>query len=525
MKTYLMKHRGLWFLVSVLVLVMLSCNLIADILPEEEESDLEGDVPVSEYTPYVPEEGAPAAPMLTGDDFSCSFFVSPSGSDDSPGGEDQPWATFQYAADTAQPGDFICFRDGVYALDDVVRINNSGTEEAMIVFIAYPGERPILDGGGEVSEMLMLEQGASLLRFSGFTLQNFRIWGIEVSGENRYLHFDYLEIIGGESAIHFTYGESSEGPPAEGPVEYITLEDSLIHGSVYSAVDCTPGPCNHMIVRRVEVYGTGLVGESHYGSDGIEFARGYPVLVEDCYVHDNGGDGIDLNSRDRDGYATGVIVRRNRVVRNHLNGIKLWAGGRIENNIVWGQGNSAIWAGTFHSVLEVINNTVAYNMYDPAFGERNWVFVVGYPEELDEPQVELLMVNNIFAFNTGPQLGDPTALYLGSGVKVTEHHNLYFSKADEEITAEFLGREISRQDIEGGTWADLTGQGVGSLVLDPLFLSEWPDVDLHLQAGSPAIDAGDPDTCPETDVFGDPRPLDGDSDGDPSCDMGAIEQQ
>jgi hypothetical protein len=47
--------------------------------------------------------------------------------------------------------------------------------------------------------------------------------------------------------------------------------------------------------------------------------------VEDCYVHDNGGDGIDLNSRDREGYATGVIVGRNRVVRNHLNGIKLWA--------------------------------------------------------------------------------------------------------------------------------------------------------------------------------------------------------
>jgi len=23
--------------------------------------------------------------------------------------------------------------------------------------------------------------------------------------------------------------------------------------------------------------------------------------------------------------------------------IKLWAGGRMENNLVWGQGNSAIW--------------------------------------------------------------------------------------------------------------------------------------------------------------------------------------
>jgi len=231
-----------------------------------------------------------------------------------------------------------------------------------------------------------------------------------------------------------------------------------------------------------------------------------------------------LNSRDREGHATGVVVRRNRVVRNHLNGIKLWAGGRIENNLVWGQGNSAIWAGTFHSTLEVINNTIAYNMYDPTFGERNWALVVGYPEEIDEPQVELLLVNNIFAFNGGPQLGDPTGLYLGSGVQVTEHHNLYFSRANEEITAEFLGTEVSRQDFENGTWTDRTGQGQGSLAVEPLFVSGWPEVDLHLQTGSPAIDAGDNDACPAEDVYGSTRPEDGDGDGDSACDIGAIEQ-
>jgi hypothetical protein len=278
-----------------------------------------------------------------------------------------------------------------------------------------------------------------------------------------------------------------------------------------------------MTVRRVEVYGTGLGGESHYGSDGIEFARGYPVLIEDCYVHDNGGDGIDLNSRDREGHAEGVIVRRNRVVRNHLNGIKLWGGGLIENNIVWGQGNSAIWSGTFHSTLVVINNTIAYNMWDVSYSERNWAYVVGYPEEIDNPQVELLMANNIIAFNTGPQVGDPTGLYLGTGVKITEHHNLYFSREEEEITAEFLGMEISRQDLASGGWTYRTGQGQGNLTVDPLFISGWPEVDLHLQVGSPALDSGDSDICPVVDVFGNPRPNDGDGDGNPGCDIGAVE--
>jgi hypothetical protein len=437
---------------------------------------------------------------------ACTYYVAPGGSDDAPGTEAQPWATFQHAADTAQPGDAICLRGGTYPAEET-HLTQSGTAEAPITFIAYPGESPILDGGGSAGELLILDQGTSYLRISGFTLRKFTIWGMELSGENRYVQLDHLDIGGGEASIHFTYGESAESPPAEGPVEHITLEDSTIHGSQYSAVDCTPGPCNHMVIRRVEIYNTGLEGEAFYGSDGLEFARGYPVLVEDCYVHDNGGDGIDLNSRDRAGNATGVVVRRNRVVRNHLNGIKLWAGGRIENNVVWGQGNSAVWAGTFPSTLEVVNNTIAYNMWDPAYSERNWAFVAGYPEEMESPPVMLALVNNIFAFNADPIEGGVTGIYLGPGVSlVREGHNLYFSRADGEITAEFAsGREdpdFSRAEIADGTWASYTGQGQNDVTDDPLFVSGWPEVDLHLQAGSPAVNAGSAEGAPADDAEG-----------------------
>jgi hypothetical protein len=41
--------------------------------------------------------------------------------------------------------------------------------------------------------------------------------------------------------------------------------------------------------------------------------------------------------------------------------------------------------------------------------------------------------------------------------------------------------------------------------------------------GSPVIDAGDNDTCEETDQRGAPRPLDGDGVGDVVCDIGAVE--
>jgi len=253
-----------------------------------------------------------------------------------------------------------------------------------------------------VGDLFILYQGVSYVRVSGIVFRNFNYWGVSLDGDNQYIHLDHLMVDGGEAGVHFTYGDDEHDPPEGGQVDHITLEDSLITNSEYTGVDCTPGPCNDMIFRRLEIYGHGMVGEASWGADGLAIARGYPVLVEDCYVHDNGGDGIDLNSRDIGGYAEGVIVSRNRVVRNYQNGIKLWAGGRMENNIIWGQGLSAVWIGTFHSVLEVINNTIAYNSWDPSFSERSWVFSAGYPEEIVAlPEVDLLLVNNIFAFNTG----------------------------------------------------------------------------------------------------------------------------
>jgi hypothetical protein len=475
-------------------------------------SDTRG--PTVPAMPLTPEIALVPAPPVT-----CTHYVAPDGSDDAPGSEVQPWASFQHAAESAQPGDTVCFRGGAYPTEET-HLTRSGTLQAPITFVASPGESPILDGEGSTTELLILDQGVSYLRISGFTLRNFTIWGMELSGENRYVQLDHLDIAGGEAGIHFTYGESAESPAAEGPVEHITLENSVIHGSQYSAVDCTPGPCNHMVVRRVEIFATGLAGEAFYGSDGLEFARGYPVLVEDCYIHDNGGDGIDLNSRDRAGNATGVIVRRNRVVRNHLNGIKLWAGGRIENNLVWGQGNSAVWAGTWPSTLEVINNTIAYNMWDLSYSERNWALAIGYPEEMASPPVNLTLLNNLLAFNADPTDGGPTGIYLGPGVTlVREQNNLFCSRENGEITAEFVsGREpdVSRDEIADGAWARVSGQGHDDLTSDPLFVSGWPEVDLHLQAKSPAVDAGTAGGAPVDDLEGHPR--------DATPDIGAYEQ-
>jgi hypothetical protein len=214
---------------------------------------------------------------------------------------------------------------------------------------------------------------------TGFALTGYTIWGINMPGGNHDLRFDHIDIGGGEAGIHFTLGNSGEDPEY-GPVERITVEDSIIHDVMYTAVDCTPGPCNEMTFRRLEIYGAGMQGqEASFGADGLAVERGSLIWVMDSVIHDNGGDGIDLNSRDTQGFQY-VFVSGNQVYRNHLQGIKLWAGGAIIGNAIWGQGINPVMVGVFPGEHLIDGNTIAYNMWDPSYSARDYAVVVAYPE-------------------------------------------------------------------------------------------------------------------------------------------------
>jgi len=449
------------------------------------------------------EQAAPA-PELT-----CTHYVAPSGDNDNPGTAQAPWQTIQHAANAAQPADTVCVSAGSYSED--VTFPSSGTADAAITFAAAPGETATVLGS------LTLAPGTSYLRLSGFAVLGFPVWGVTLEGDNHHVLLSQLDVAGGEASVRFTVGYSEEAPEY-GPVSDVVLEDSILHDCAYEAVDCTPGPCDRMTFRRLEIYGAGSAPGADYGGDGLSVARGNDIVVEDSYIHDNGGDGIDLNSRDSAGNIPGIVVRRNRVVRNHLQGIKLWAGGRMESNLVWGQGVNPVMLGVHPGTYEVVNNTIAYNMYSPDYGARDYAFVAAYPDGGISPAIQLTLVNNIFAFNTGPGQGTPTGLYLGEGVQLTEHHNLYWSREDGEIEAEFVSGHdpwFTRAEIADGTWTAVTGQGQGSVTADPLFVSGWSGVDLHLQAGSPAVDAGSADGAPSDDAEGRPR--------DAAPDIGAYE--
>jgi hypothetical protein len=75
------------------------------------------------------------------------YYVAPDGSDGNPGTLAAPWTlAMAVGASGAEAGDTVYIRGGSYT--GAYSVTNSGTASAWITFQAYPGELPILDGGG-----------------------------------------------------------------------------------------------------------------------------------------------------------------------------------------------------------------------------------------------------------------------------------------------------------------------------------------------------------------------------------------
>ena len=79
------------------------------------------------------------------------FYVAPWGDDSNPGTFSQPWKTWDkaFAWDNGVgPGDVVYFRGGVYYRNStsIIYFYKYGTPDMPLMYLAYPGERPILDG-------------------------------------------------------------------------------------------------------------------------------------------------------------------------------------------------------------------------------------------------------------------------------------------------------------------------------------------------------------------------------------------
>ncbi len=87
-----------------------------------------------------------ALSLLTSTANAAIYYVSPTGSNANPGTQAAPFLTIQKGHDVAVAGDTIYVRGGTYNVSTEITLTRDGVSGKPISLLAYPGERPVIDG-------------------------------------------------------------------------------------------------------------------------------------------------------------------------------------------------------------------------------------------------------------------------------------------------------------------------------------------------------------------------------------------
>jgi hypothetical protein len=114
---------------------------------------------------------AGSAPALAAT--QATYYVSPSGDDANPGTIALPFKTVQHARDVVRTvnanmtGDiYVYLRGGNYPVTSTIDFvpSDSGTNGNRVIYSAYPGEKPILNGGVQVTGWTQHSETSGRLR-------------------------------------------------------------------------------------------------------------------------------------------------------------------------------------------------------------------------------------------------------------------------------------------------------------------------------------------------------------------------
>ncbi|HLK31136.1 MAG TPA: choice-of-anchor Q domain-containing protein [Puia sp.] len=402
--------------------------------------------------------------------FSTTYYVSPSGNDNSTGlSESTAFQTLQKGADATQPGDTVLVMNGTYTnsmwASLVMNINKQGTSSQWIVFKNYPGHTPVIQMSGN--------------------------WcGISISG-SAYIIVDGFTVIGNNDNVTLAYAQAQELNPdnpltsGSGITAQVDFNDHSIHSHHIIIRNCIVKKCggagigssqadymtvDHNTVSECAWYspydGSAISLYQLWNSDGVVTTKNF-VTNNTCY---NNRNYIPFFVADTITDGNGIIIDD---ARNTQNGSTLGAyqsSTYIANNVVFGNGGRGIHVFSSDNVT-VINNTSYYNCQSP---------------ELPGAELSAIYAGNVSFINNISVPHDalqPMGQYISTNI--TADHNVW-----------------------GANAATATPYGTNTLVGDPKFVNASTNglvADFHLQPGSIAANAGVKTNAPTTDHDGQAR--------------------
>jgi hypothetical protein len=476
-----------------------------------------------------PSEAATAvATLLQTPSTGTTYYVATNGVDNPQHGTlADPFASLQYAAGVAKPGDSVLVRGGTYRKLFTLTSANAGTLNAPITFAAYPGETAILDGtklsipGGQNG--LVTINGAGNIIIEGFTLQNYTtasvkdvpigiyVTGVADSDQIINNHVTKITTTAHATARGCANGIASQtsnalGIDAYGPVgttqNYITnlvlagnLVDHLLTGCSES-VSMTGNVSYFAILSNVVGNNNNIgIDATGWEDDGKTYDYARYGIVRGNTVHDihSRPTNPDYNYYGADGiYVDGgaqIIIEQNLIYRVDY-GLEIASetfghyGTNVtaRNNVIYGNTQVGISIGGSGNgnggtqYTDLLGNTL-YNNDTQHTGTGEFQIQFHATNNIFENNIEYANAQCLFDSMTPPSV---------QPVPATLNNNIYYcGKGASAAQFVWQGKSITGYS----SWPTKSGQDALSLFANPLFVSTTtPNFDVT--ATSPAIAAG-----------------------------------
>lgn len=411
---------------------------------------------------------SPALPM--------TYHVDPSGADANDGSEAAPWRTIQHAANQVMGGDTVRIHSGTYR--ESVVFSTSGLPGSPIVFEAETGA--VLESPDPAASLSALDVRAGVAYLV--------LRGIEARGgfhETILLRNGVHDVAVADCDVHDNRAGIWISGASGVEVSGCRIHHNTVHGLRVM------GDSRDVTVRdtisEANDDGLGCAGDA----DGFVVEEtSANVTFVDCRAAGNGEDGFDLQG---DGMLLAGVESRD----NACAGVKLYQNARVENSLVTGN-LTGISTSSFYNApirIDIRNSTIADNL-------GTQLLLRGAVGGESEEPLYSVSVRNVIASGPGK------ALEALASVDLLEDHNIFFrpdttSGLLVRHFADGSERRYSGQEINEGLWREESGQGEGTLAIEPRFQEGGS---YCVAADDTAIDAGSGEDAPAVDRDGSSRP-------------------